>query len=100
MRIVFTKCYHEFGNINLNDAAPSTEEEEVPYCLAIQTTWQLEMMVRYGHRRQLSMDATFGTNEPKVLIDAAAVLVSWYVYTGSCIDVFTSSCFNFYPSWI
>jgi hypothetical protein len=79
--------YHEFGNINLNDDAPSTEEEEAPYCLAIQTPWQLEMMVRYGHRRQLSMDATFGTNEPKVLLDAADVLLSWDDYTVSYLHV-------------
>lgn len=58
--------YHEFGNINLNEDAPSAIEEEAPFCLGIQTPWQLDMMLRYGHKRQISMDATFGTNEPKV----------------------------------
>ena len=58
--------YHEFGNINLNEAAPSATEEEAPFCLGIQTPWQLDMMLRYGHNRQVAMDATFGTNEPKV----------------------------------
>ena len=58
--------YHEFGNINLNEAAPLATEEETPFCLGIQTPWQLDMMLRYGHHRQIAMDATFGTNEPKV----------------------------------
>lgn len=54
--------YNEYGNIQLNDPPPNDD----PFCLAIQTDWQLEMMVRHGHQRALSMDATFGTNEPKV----------------------------------
>jgi hypothetical protein len=58
--------YHEFGNLDLNETTPPPDEEETPFCLAIQTPWQLEIMLRYGHKRQISMDATFGTNEPKV----------------------------------
>jgi hypothetical protein len=58
--------YHEFGNINLNEDASSATEEETPFCLWIQTPWQLDMMLHYGHKRQISMDATFGTNEPQV----------------------------------
>ncbi len=58
--------YHEFGNLDLNEAAPPPDEEEIPLCLAIQTPWQLEIMLRYGHKRQIAMDAIFGTNEPKV----------------------------------
>ena len=60
--------YHEFGNFNLNDPAPTAEQEEAPFCLGIQTPWQLEMMLKYGHKRQIAMDATFGTNEPKVFL--------------------------------
>ena len=58
--------YHEFGNIDLIEATPPPDEEETPFYLAIQTPWQLEIMLRYGHKRQIAMDATFGTNEPKV----------------------------------
>ena len=55
--------YQEYGNLELNDPPPL---EDDPFCLAIQTEWQLQMMVRHGHKRALSMDATFSTNEPKV----------------------------------
>jgi hypothetical protein len=54
--------YNEYGNIDLNEP-PANDD---PFCLAIQTDWQLEMMVRHGHNRALSIDATFGTNLPKV----------------------------------
>ena len=53
--------------MELNDPSPS---EDDPFCLAIQTDWQLEMMVKHGHRNALSMDATFSTNSPKVLLFA------------------------------
>ena len=55
--------YREYGTVELNEPPPP---EDDPFCLAIQTEWQLEMMVRHGHRRALSMDATFSTNAPKV----------------------------------
>ena len=59
--------YQEYGNLELNDPPPS---EDDPFCLAIQTDWQLEMMVKHGHRSALSMDATFSTNSPKVFLSA------------------------------
>ena len=58
--------YHEFGDLDLNEATPPPDENEAPFCLAIQTPWQLGIMLQYGHKRQITMDATFGTNEPKV----------------------------------
>jgi len=57
--------YRECGNLDLND--PPTAEED-PFCLAIQTEWQLKMMVRHGHKKALFMDATFSTNAPKVFL--------------------------------
>jgi hypothetical protein len=57
--------YQEYGNLELNDPPPS---EDDPFYLAIQTDWQLQMMVRHGHRSALSMDATFSTNSLKVLL--------------------------------
>ena len=51
--------YWEYGNLELNDP-PLPEDDSL--CLAIQTEWQLEMMVRHGHRSAMSMDATFSTN--------------------------------------
>lgn len=58
--------YHEFENIDLNEAAPPPDEEETPFFLTIQTPWQLKMIMEYGHKRQIAMDATYETNEPKV----------------------------------
>ena len=57
--------YQEYGNLELNDP-PSLEDG--PFCPAIQTEWQLQMMVHDGHKWALSMDGTFSTNEPKVSI--------------------------------
>ena len=58
--------YHEFGNLDLNEAISPPDKEETPFCLAIQTPWQLEILLRYGHKRQIAMDATFRINESKV----------------------------------
>ena len=66
--------YREYGTLELNDAPPP---EDDPFCLAIQTEWQLEMMVRHGHRRALSMDATFSTNAPKVCWRSPTVLMKF-----------------------
>jgi hypothetical protein len=58
--------YHEFGNLDLNKAVPPSDKEETPLCLAIQTPWQLEIMLRYGYQKKIAMDVTFETNEFKV----------------------------------
>ena len=41
-------------------------QTELPFTIGIQTEWQLEMMLKFGHHRAVSCDATFGTNEKKV----------------------------------
>ena len=38
----------------------------MPFTIGIQTAWQRKMMLQHGHRRGISVDATFGTNEKKV----------------------------------
>ena len=38
----------------------------MPFIVGIQTPWQREMMVKFGHEGGVSIDATFGTNENKV----------------------------------
>jgi hypothetical protein len=40
--------------------------DNMPFTLGIQTPWQKEMMLKYGHGGGISMDATFGTNVKKV----------------------------------
>ena len=59
--------YQEYGNLELNDPPPS---EDDLFCWAIQTDWQLEMMVRHSHRSELSIGATFCTNSHKVFLFA------------------------------
>jgi len=35
--------------------------------LGTQTPWQREMMIEYGHQGRVIVDATFATNEKKVI---------------------------------
>jgi hypothetical protein len=37
------------------------------FILSIQTPWQREMMIEHGHKGGVAVDATFGTNEKKVI---------------------------------
>ena len=39
----------------------------VPFTIGIQTPWQKEMMLQFGHRIGVAIDATFGTSAKKVL---------------------------------
>ena len=84
--------YHEFGNLNINEAAPPPDEEEASFCLAIQTPWQLEIMLRYGHKMQITMDATFGTNEPEVCYASCHNLQSFRLsHLSSCLHCPTTN---------
>ena len=38
----------------------------IPFTIGIQTSWQQDMMLKHGHRKAVSIDATFATNENKV----------------------------------
>jgi len=38
-----------------------------PCIMSIQTPWQREMMIEHGHQGGVAIDATFGTNEKKVI---------------------------------
>jgi hypothetical protein len=41
--------------------------ENMPFTIAIHTEWQKQMMLKHEHRGGISVDATFGTNDKKVL---------------------------------
>jgi hypothetical protein len=41
--------------------------QNMPFTLGIQTPWQREMMIERGHQGGVAIDATFGTNEKKVI---------------------------------
>lgn len=47
----------------------SLNGDNMPFTIGIQTPWQLQMMLRHGHHSAVAMDATFGSNEKKVLHD-------------------------------
>ena len=40
--------------------------DNIPFTIGIQTAWQEEMMLKHGHKKTVSIDATFATNENKV----------------------------------
>jgi hypothetical protein len=40
--------------------------DNIPFTIGIQTAWQEEMMLKHGHKKAVSIDATFATNENKV----------------------------------
>ena len=40
----------------------------IPFTIGIQTAWQQDMMLKHGHKKAVSIDATFATNENKVTV--------------------------------
>ena len=40
--------------------------DNIPFTIGIQTSWQRDMMLKHGHKKAVSIDATFATNENKV----------------------------------
>ena len=38
----------------------------IPFTIGIHTSWQTDMMLKHGHKKAVSIDATFATNENKV----------------------------------
>ena len=55
-------CYREHGLLDLNHI----KQDDTPFTLGIQTPWQLQMLVKFGHNNALSFDATFGTSNTRV----------------------------------
>ena len=41
--------------------------DNMPFVIAIQTAFQFRMMLQYGHESAIAIDATFATNDKKVL---------------------------------
>ena len=40
--------------------------DNIPFTIGIQTAWQEDMMLKHGHKKAISIDATVATNENKV----------------------------------
>jgi len=59
LELVFFYLEHAPLGLNL------LKQDETPFTLRIQTTWQLEMMAKFGHGSCFSFDVTFGMNQTK-----------------------------------
>ena len=53
---VFYYQMHSLHDIN------SQVQNDSLFTLGIQSEWQLQMMIKFGHKSVLSIDATFGTS--------------------------------------
>ena len=51
--------------------------ESDPFILGIQTEWQLQQMIRFGHRSVVAADSTFGVKRLKVIFDFQSSLLSY-----------------------
>ena len=54
--------YQEHSLLDIN----SQVQDESPFTLGLQSEWQLQMMIKFGHNSALSIDATFGTSQTRV----------------------------------
>jgi hypothetical protein len=57
--------YQEFGDMK-TALLGELNGENMPFVIGIQNQFQFEMMLEHGHESAVSLDATFGTNQPKV----------------------------------
>lgn len=48
-----------------------------PFILRIQTDWQKEMMLKYGYKGAIVMDASFGTSMPKYPMISLLIFNDW-----------------------
>lgn len=62
--------------------------ETDPFILGIQTEWQLQQMVRFGHRSLIAADSTFGIKRLKV--------INWLVFVCSELQESYFICFYFF----
>ena len=54
--------YQEHSLLDIN----SHVQNDSPFTLGVQSRWQLEMMVKFGHNSAFSIDSTFGTSQTRV----------------------------------
>jgi hypothetical protein len=56
--------YYKKIGVDVNDGLT---RQSMPFILGIQTLWQKEMMIEHRHQGGVTIDATFGTNEKKLI---------------------------------
>jgi len=54
--------YQEHDLLDIN----SQVQDDSPFTLGVQSEWQLEMMVKFGHNSAFAIDSTFGTSQTRV----------------------------------
>ena len=59
----FLVFYYKKSGVQVRGAIT---RENIPFTIGIQTSWQQDMMLTHGHKKAVSIDATFATNENKV----------------------------------
>ena len=59
----FLVFYYKESGVHVRGAIT---RDNIPFTIGIQTAWQQDMMLKHGHKKAVSMDATFATNENKV----------------------------------
>jgi hypothetical protein len=67
--------------------------ESDPFILGIQTEWQLQQMVRFGHRSVVAADSSFGVKRLKVIIFHSHLL-SYIRFKRIIVILFTLHIFN------
>ena len=53
--------------------------DNMPFTIGIQTPWQEEMMLKHGHKKTVSIDATFATNENKVCLNHTPTVIMLHI---------------------
>lgn len=61
--------------------------EADPFILGIQTEWQLQQMIRFGHRSLIAADSTFGIKRLKVFNSLIIIYTSFKNVSGEYIYV-------------
>jgi hypothetical protein len=65
-----------YQELNSGSVSGALNGDNMPFVIGIQTDFMFRMMLEHGHKSAVSIDATFGTNEKKVL---GALHVSFFI---------------------
>ncbi len=66
-----------YQELNSGSVSGALNGDNMPFVIGIQTDFMFRMMLEHGHKSAVSIDATFGTNEKKVL---GALHVSFFFF--------------------
>jgi hypothetical protein len=69
--------YLEFGDVKTT-LLGELNRENMPFVIGIQNQFQFQMMLEHRHESAVSLDATFGTNQPKVRLPTSVEFPSLF----------------------